>query len=371
VLPSAGHHQRRLYFAVLESLRGWAILFVVLFHLKGILYGDIALATADSWLWTAAYVGNTGVTLFFVLSGFLLSLPFFAGAASCERPSIASFYAARALRILPLYWLAVLVAWIDMHDAASCLRALIFVPVGFAIYPHGLPWWSLSTEVQFYLLLPLAMVLWRDRRGRWLVFAALLAWLALYVRFYRLHWWVEAIEYTEWRDSLFGRAPNFLAGIAAAYLFSSEVTGRAVRRSSGVLAIACAGILAWMLHLVAVAGPDASVDWPHWHVAEGMLWAALVLAALHSSSRVAALWDNAVMRMLGRISYGVFLFHLPILSYALGEWSRRADKSVAPVWDPVLVGRVTAGVVGCVLVGTALHYAVEAPCQRLRRRLAR
>lgn len=102
------------HFPVLDSLRGLVILLVVVFHYFGILNGsasDLGLATtAPLWLrWAAS--GNTGVTLFFVLSGFLLTSPFVYARRLGYVVNRANFYKARALRILPMYYCAVLVAW--------------------------------------------------------------------------------------------------------------------------------------------------------------------------------------------------------------------------------------------------------------------
>lgn len=162
------------FIAQLESLRGWAILLVVAFHCLGILISDSAEGLPkDAALWLrVAGAGNTGVTLFFVLSGFLLSQPFIEAAKAGERVSIGRFYTARLLRILPLYYCAVLMAWLVSSNSASALKALLFIPVGFEIFPFSVPWWSLSTEMQFYLLLPWVMFALRYRFGRWLMIAA-------------------------------------------------------------------------------------------------------------------------------------------------------------------------------------------------------
>lgn len=166
--PATGH------LPALETLRGLAITLVVLFHYYGILGGVPSPGSPLPLRWIAA--GNTGVTLFFVLSGFLLARPFVAGLRDGRSPGMARFYRARAVRILPAYLVIVAVAWVVIREAALW-KALVFMPLGMKAFPFALPWWSLCTEVQFYAVLPWLMLLPRSRPGRWLLAAGLFAWL--------------------------------------------------------------------------------------------------------------------------------------------------------------------------------------------------
>lgn len=108
-----------------------------------------------------------GVALFFVLSGFLLGRPFFLAAArGHHRPSYRHFLWKRGLRILPLYWAAVVaaLALLPENDGASPQVWVTNLSLT-QIYVHGLlpvgltQMWSLCTEVLFYLLLPALVAL--------------------------------------------------------------------------------------------------------------------------------------------------------------------------------------------------------------------
>ena len=87
-LPS-GLSPGRRYLEECESVRGWAIILVFLFHWQGGIRGYDPIEGQPSLLLSFLYAGSTGVTLFFVLSGFLLSLPF-AGASLQLNPRPAS-----------------------------------------------------------------------------------------------------------------------------------------------------------------------------------------------------------------------------------------------------------------------------------------
>ena len=94
------------YLPELESLRGLAMLLVFLFHLDSIVRGPSRPASHATVSPLLAYIqaGHSGVNLFFVLSAFLLSLPFLSQAAGGRVVSVRRYAGRRALRILPLYY---------------------------------------------------------------------------------------------------------------------------------------------------------------------------------------------------------------------------------------------------------------------------
>src|SRR5262249_10913786 len=97
------------YFAAIEALRGVAILLVFLFHAES--STGLGL-TGTHWTLLMGFVraGQTGVSLFLVISAFLLSLPFLAEAEGGRRVARGRYFARRALRILPLYYVVVITA---------------------------------------------------------------------------------------------------------------------------------------------------------------------------------------------------------------------------------------------------------------------
>jgi peptidoglycan/LPS O-acetylase OafA/YrhL len=128
----------------------------------------------------------TGVALFFVISGFLLYRPFAACLQDRAKVSIRRFAGNRALRIVPLYFVVVVVVFAATtgHPALSVLRlvrALSFTGVYFGddLVPVA---WSLDDEVAFYLLLPvlyLAVMAWPRPQERIWVAAAVIGVLSV------------------------------------------------------------------------------------------------------------------------------------------------------------------------------------------------
>ncbi|WP_444437317.1 acyltransferase family protein [Pseudomonas sp. A6] len=361
------------YLPELESLRGWAVLLVIGFHYFGILFGDRGDhglgAAAPAWMKIIA-AGNTGVTLFFVLSGFLLSLPFLEAQRQRRDIDIRRFYWARALRILPLYYLAILVAWL-FTGSADALKALFFIPVGFGLFPFSVPWWSLCTEIQFYLLLPWTMLLLRWRLGRWVVALALLAWAAAHLYLLSDRQWLAAPGHWSIADSLFGRGGAFLAGAFFAWLYNSGWSARWLGRR-GVAGLVGSVALAALLALLAwygEVGQRPAVDrLPMYHNLEALLWGCLLLCSLHLRGGVRSLLLNPLLEHIGKISYSLYLVHVPVQFYLL-YWVRLATQQMATPLQPLHWLALVGSLPLIWLLSFACYRCIERPFLNLKARL--
>jgi peptidoglycan/LPS O-acetylase OafA/YrhL len=357
------------FIAQLESLRGWAILLVVAFHYVGILCTNSATGLPEEsgpWLKIMA-AGNTGVTLFFVLSGFLLVQPFIQALKGGERVSIGRFYGARLLRILPLYYSAVLVAWVISSNGTSALKALLFVPVGFDIFPFSVPWWSLCTEVQFYVLLPWVMLGLYFRRGRYLVMAAAIAWFGLHC--YMLL--QSKGPGGALQSSLLGRGLAFLVGGVCAWFYLSRGFVRLVQ-APRVMAICSLLLLAALLVLLhwygSVGQKNALQILPLYHDLEALLWGGLLLASLCLSSRTMGLLINPLFSHFGTISYSLYLVHVPIQFYLIYPLKAATDGAWSP-GDPWSLVVICGSFILSWLMAIACYRLIERPFLKLKSHL--
>lgn len=281
---------------------------------------------------------DSGVAVFFVISGFLLYRPYVAARLSARpAPRTGSYFWHRALRILPVVWIAVVLAIVVTPPAeratpwAYLQHALMIQIYGSDTIVAGLTQlWSLATEVAFYLVLPLlARVLGRragsDRswvRTRLLALAALMvvspAWMA----------GATALGHTLPRLWLPGFVGWFAAGMALAVWHTARSRGLLGAGLPDALAEApgtvWAGALAiYALLMTPLAGPlDLSEPSPFQALVKNagyLAFAALVVfpavAALHESDEPAAVrrLGGRVGHFLGNISYGVFAYHVAIL----------------------------------------------------------
>lgn len=170
-LPASHLAESRL--PALDGIRGLAILMVLAFHFWQSMYRFPAAEALRSHLRFLA-AGQTGVDLFFVLSGFLITGILLNAKGTSH--FLRNFYVRRALRILPLYYLLVvgyfIADWVSGGFARSFSQTWWYFPylqnVGMTFWPGkvGEPghFWSLGVEEHFYLLWPFLVLACRERR---------------------------------------------------------------------------------------------------------------------------------------------------------------------------------------------------------------
>jgi peptidoglycan/LPS O-acetylase OafA/YrhL len=352
-VPAAPNHPSQDGFRPdVEGLRGIAVLIVVLFHagLAGVVGGFI------------------GVDVFFVISGFLITGLLLREHERTGRIAFLPFYARRARRLLPaaiVVLLATLIAALNLVapldrpsvglDGAAA--ALSIGNIRFALASGDyfasvsspspfLHFWSLAVEEQFYLVWPaLILLVARGLHARRRLVLALVGVVAtsfaanLVLTDVAANWAFYSLPTRAWELGLGG---------LAAVVVAAGVTARAPRILAGA-----AGWLGLAAIAIATLTFDPSLAYPGVAALVPAIGAAVLLAAGHRRFGPGLLLAFVPLRMVGRISYSLYLVHWPILvlaPFALG----------GPVDD---VGRV--GLVGLsVLVATASWALVETPFRR-------
>jgi peptidoglycan/LPS O-acetylase OafA/YrhL len=348
----------------LDGLRAAACLMVF-----GVHFGQIT-AQQGHWgpfdLARALANGNTGVALFFALSGFLLSLPFWPTHQRPQNaPAAGPFYLRRAARILPAYALclaALVVANRHWQEADGALDILLHALMVFnfreastlSINPV---FWTLAVEVQFYLLLPLLFAALR-RLGRptaWVVLALLVvaAWALHALRLQAAGAPTAVITY-----SLGAHLPHFLLGVLTGGLFASHGGGTA--RGAGWRDGAVALVLL-ALAVILSTPLDEVLQVPAGRYNLPFVPALLcVLIFLVPSSRLGqALFDSTPMRLIGAVSYGVYLFHLPVLNVT----ARAMNRVGWPIGTHTLLYGA-ASLALTLVVATLSYRLIERPVMR-------
>lgn len=371
----------------IDALRGIAICLVFLRHSYGFVYGPGQVVG----FWPAIMMsGHTGVTLFFILSGFLLSRPYLVEAGGGARVNRSAYFIRRFFRIMPLYVIAVGAAVATrtnspLEMAKLALPYLCFlqlVPGAATPMPlESLVWWSLATEVQFYLLLPLLPLALRSSKGRRAGATLLLAYTIAYGAFA-----VGVLQGGDARTrhflghSIFGRASAFALGImAAAFIerYGERATEWLRRTAVGGLQRADVLLLATVAVLTAlllVVGPidyrELEGTYPAWHLPEGFLWTTLLVTLLLSRPVLTRPMVNPVTLTIGVLSYSIFLVHMPLLVHG---------TSLVRYWAPGTTaarGSLPMGIwlgigVVVILVSTLSYWTIERPAITLGARLAK
>jgi peptidoglycan/LPS O-acetylase OafA/YrhL len=353
VKPSAGKH-----FDVLDGFRGVAILMVVIHHTfytnpQNAFLGAVQGLIASGWI---------GVPVFFVLSGFLISYPFFQAKSKVAGKWYVDGYARRRIgKIVPPFYLSIVIFSLfymfRYHDAAylkSAWEWALGLPNFIMIEKtFNSSYWSLIVEVHFYLVLPFLFFLTRrlnTRHAAGIIFFVLAA-AAFSAR--QLTWPADAAAPANQMLTVFlmSRFPcqmdYFAWGVLFGGIFVSLASFREKARPLALLGYAGAVLFVTTLCLYAgwgrTYGIDGRLDLARWSV-EFFHWAPagsaflmlfFVFDPLCAGSR---LLGSAWLRFVGIVSYEWFLFHAPVVWFFAGLYGRThgsvpgyALKTLAPL----------------------------------------
>ena len=369
VAPTISH----THLGSLDGLRAVAAFMVLLTHaafLTGLVSGGLAGRLLGR--------GDLGVAIFFSLSGFLLHRSLLADWRT-PRWDVKGYYLRRFARVVPAYWVTLAVVAIAVQPGAL---TVVLEALGLQIYarsahiPEFSQSWSIATELSFYAVLPVVfLVLQRLRRrdadlpAKVLVGAVLAglfaAWAATSGEIGR------EVLFERWLPA---RTANFALGmlLAEAALSPDLAVARWCRRAaanpSTCLGVAASAYLlsttsiAGQLTLGVVSGLQLALKMALSCVVTAGLMLPLLFGPPHG---LRALLQHPVARWLGTVSFGVFLWHLPVFSamYAVTGLDYFKGGFV-----PLLI----VGVPITLAVAAASWYGVERPlvlwAHRSRRR---
>lgn len=357
------------YRPALDGLRAIAVFSVVFYHL--------------GYRWMRG--GFLGVDIFFVLSGYLIT-SILVSEMYGRGIGLRSFWARRARRLLPAVLLVCIVVAIAVHSLEptsdwqlrrSDLLWTIFYGVNwhfiatdqdyFAQYLSASPLrhaWSLAIEEQFYVVWPLALIVlaWFSRRSS-LILALVIGGAAVISAV------VMALLFDPGAPSraYFGtdaRAHELLVGALLGIGLTMRPSLTKDRGKAAGLA-AAAGLVALGAALVAV--PDS---WS-WYYRGGSLLLALIVAVLlwavesRPISIVGRALSLAPLRWLGQISYGIYLWHWPVIVFSGLGLAALLASPVAPLIRSS-IGLNLVRILLTVALATVSFYVVEQPIRRGR-----
>lgn len=349
-----------------DGFRGLAILLVLAYHLRPF----------------SLKGGFVGVDLFFCLSGFLITALLIEEHRSHGSVDLLKFYGRRALRLFPALLLLLagylLAAWLWMDDWQSHARAAglaglyvsnwvrAFEPAG--VGPPAMRWlghtWSLSIEEQFYLVWPIVLLVLIRRYGvggatlALCVLAAALCWA------WRVSLLLGGAPPARTYNGLDVRADALLVGCGAAVLLYSGRLRLAASTATDTVAPSSTlqrmvpACFAVIVAVAIFARWKTPMSVAVFYTVPAVAAAVLLLSMLESpQGALARALSAGWLQWLGRLSYGLYLWHYPLYRIVEGELGA---AWVLPVALPATV-----------LFSAGSYYALEKPLLRFKSRLRR
>jgi peptidoglycan/LPS O-acetylase OafA/YrhL len=296
-------------------------------QLDGVRFIAVALVLYDHWMAerNSLPLGPLGVTIFFVLSGFLITRILLSSKEKLAgRPDhlsfyLKTFYIRRTIRIFPLYYFALLILFAaNVPPVREKLAWCVFYATNIYI-AYFQQWmgsidhfWSLAVEEQVYLIFPLLLFLVPRRHvplTMWLMIAgSVLYRYFLYVQHYN---WVVAYVFTPACLDSFGLG----ALLAYLWLYQKEWLHRLFKNSNGVIVSLTVYIL--LVFVSKSLGSVHNIVSEVWDRLAGSVLGFFLIgrAAIGFKGWMKWFLENPVSRYLGQISYGLYIFHNLIYNF--------------------------------------------------------
>ncbi|MEX0409765.1 acyltransferase [Aquibium sp. LZ166] len=359
----------RLYFPALDGLRFLAFLLVFARHTLG--------PQDNSMVAFAVEFGWSGVDLFFLLSSFLFFAMLSAENDKNGQINFRFFYLRRILRIIPLYFLYIAIVW-SIGYAYGTPGNTIWSLLAYLTFTINLLWgwtserwsffmgnhlWTIAYEEQIYLVLPFIIAAIIGTKGRLkialaalLVAACISAWLRWYITSHGLMVSENTVYMTP-----FLRAETVIAGIICGMAWASDIYKRVPSWVYGIVTL---------LIIVSLWLYTREYGFSQFNHRNGLivypilalLFSALLLYCLSEESYLARILALGPIAYLGKISYGLYIWH-----FFIARW---IPPRVAKYFElDVTYGLMfVIGLVLTILVAAASYHLYERRFIRLKDR---
>ncbi|MCD6017998.1 MAG: hypothetical protein K0S53_1119 [Bacteroidetes bacterium] len=365
--------EKIIYFSGINALRFLAALAVIITHVE-LLKEMFGL----QGIWKNLIIfnlGGLGVSFFFVLSGFLITYLLLVEKDKCGVIKIRQFYMRRILRIWPLYYLIMILGFfilpripgihipylqkdfIENFNTNLLLYLLILPNLAFSLFPavpHIGQSWSIGVEEQFYLAWP-----WLISKTKHVVrtliiiivslilFKILILFLGNY--FYQSNWYVPLKRFV----AMSKFECMAIGGIGGYFMFSNSTLlkiayNKYILNSSLLL-----------IPLLIFFTPDILQDGIH--IIYSLLFLVIILNVANGSVKINL--ENRVFNYLGKISYGIYMYHLMIIPFVL-YFSKHYLSSTTGVLFNIIVYALSVSLT--ILVSGLSYKFIEEPFIRFK-----
>ena len=356
----------------LDHLRALAILLVLGFHYQLGYFGY------PQWTKQFNQFGWTGVDLFFVLSGFLISSQLFAQIKKGRSISLREFFLKRIFRIIPIYFVVVGIYFCfpffrEKEALPPLWKFLTFTQnfgldrKNFSTFSHA---WSLCVEEHFYLFLPFTLIFLQFsnllKKGYWLLIFLFIAgfairlysWNNLYLPVLSneggLNYWAQYVYYPT-----YNRLDGLLVGvsIAAMYKYLPKAWDKISKFGNHLIIVSFILLTAAYFYCSNLSSYTTSiVGFPFISIGYGFLEMGVICPTSFLYK-----WNSKTTTLIATLSYGIYLSHngiIHIVQAIFSNWGIDKNGNVM----------LLICIAFCVLIAWLLHLAIEKPFMKLRDR---
>lgn len=371
------------HIGALDGLRGIAVLLVLTFHFS---WEFSERSPFFVGLKHVLWSGWMGVDMFFVLSGYLITRGLVKDSAFSVGKRLKLFWARRAFRIFPLYYIVLIVGTIvcialgQTQHVPGAGYWLYFQNYTLAFDPMPLRWtahfWSLAIEEQFYFVWPLFVLLvakaWRPRFALGLLVASAIARAALLLALPKiLHWDPEQAAKLVYRAT-----PTHMDGLLVGALLAmlereadhpwNAWVQKVARPTFFLGLVALLGMMVWTHGFGTYDRRVMILGYPLLAVLFG---ASVVLAANGRFSPVTQnVLSSGILASVGKVSYGMYIFHWVFVALLADPMRIAMETQGAMLSSAMSVGAIVLGIAASYLLAQVSYRFVESPFLKLKDR---
>lgn len=347
--------ENSIYLPGLNGLRAIAALSVVIAHISQDGIADFGLS-----LITELPMAGFGVTLFFVISGFLITFLLIKELKKTNTVSIGKFYLRRVFRIWPIYYLFIFICFVVFHLAEeqqplsnSQMWWYIFFAANIPfIFQNGIlilvHYWSIGVEEQFYLFWPGLVKL---SKNKLIITATIL--LVSFLILKLVFWYFLGNQSYLYRFISVTRFHCMMIGAVGAILYTNKSI------IINILQNKIVQFISWVLFLTMGIGLlyiPAVVS--HELIAVASL--SMIVGQISTKNRIFSL-ENYFFDFIGKISYGIYVIH-PLIVFLLSKFYKHLD-----IYIPVKYFLVYTSVIGLTILFAWISYKYyESPFLKLK-----
>lgn len=315
---------KRVFFPNLDGLRFIAALMVIVTHIE-----QMKMFKKMAYYKYPMHTGTLGVTIFFVLSGFLITYLLLSEERTFKTIQVRKFYMRRMLRIWPLYYLIVLVAFfllpylpifsipdygievIYQYFSLKFLLFILFLPnlslSMFGFVPFVSQTWSVGTEEQFYLFWPWVFKIVKKYRVMVLFMLIIVYHLFMYLLDLGYFNFLPNKKFVKMLIEAFNFDYMAIGGIFSIWLFDKNKILRFILNNYTFYVSLLLFFALWL----------NNVSIPYFYFQVYSLLFAIIILNFAANEQLRVSLENSLLQYLGKISYGLYMFNSIAIVFAI------------------------------------------------------